>query len=52
MALIAHLWLLQGQRKAVVETRLTIPEESVQWIMKFISGKIVGLILLCGSRVS
>jgi len=34
MAPIAHLWLLQGQRKVTVETRLAIPEESVQWIMK------------------
>jgi len=34
MAPIAHSQLLQGQRKATVETRFAIPEGSVQWIMK------------------
>jgi len=34
MVPIAHSWLLQGQKKAAVETRLAIPEGRVQWIMK------------------
>ena len=48
MVPIAHSWLLQGQRKATVETTLAIPEGSVQWTTKGLwtsnSGKIVGLI--------
>ena len=56
MAPIVHSWLLQGWRKATVETRLAITEGSVQWIIKgyWTSNSFqenCGFDFVCGSRV-